>query len=299
MPSWSDKSLIISCHYVRDDDRFFAINLKVFRKLIKTLTHTHDIGTLTEIHRPSRRRPLCVLTFDDGLIDHYTQVFPILSELGVTGYFYPSTAPLLKPIVLDTHAIHLLLAEIGEANFAKALNFYYRKLNIKVDLFDYSRKARFNRWASPLLSNIKFSLNSLNNKQRRDILLKLLEDYIGDEKMLSRAFYMQPTQLVELINNSMHVGCHGHNHRALAEISPDDEISEVKQSMRVLDELGFKVNSIAYPFGSFDSSVRSLVASQGISYGLSVEEECLSINSKPLALPRYDVYSIARSLNLV
>ena len=35
-----------------------------------------------------------VLTFDDGLIDHYRYVLPLLVERGLFGIFYVCTAPL-------------------------------------------------------------------------------------------------------------------------------------------------------------------------------------------------------------
>ena len=266
--------------------------------MIGMLKRTHKIVSLPHIAQQSRGKPLCILTFDDGLFDHYEYVLPILLSHGVQGYFYPSTAPLNKPIVLDTHIIHILLAELGENQFAQLLESSYLKRNVKFNLYDFSNNTRFNRWANPLISNIKYSLNMLDNRLRRTILLELLEQYVGDEAEISASFYMQPNQLKDMVNNSMRIGCHGHNHRPLGSLASREKKREVVESIKILNGFSFNVDSIAYPFGSFDQATKLIASEQGLSYGLSIDEGALLNNNDPLALPRYDVYSIYQSLNL-
>ena len=51
-----------------------------------------------------------LLTFDDGFIDHFNTVFPILESKGIQGCFFPSAKSILEYEVPDVHKIHFLLA---------------------------------------------------------------------------------------------------------------------------------------------------------------------------------------------
>jgi len=60
-----------------------------------------------------------ILTFDDGLSDHYEYVFPILNELNQWGTFYISTSPFHNKKLIDIHRIHMLVGKYGGRKFKK------------------------------------------------------------------------------------------------------------------------------------------------------------------------------------
>ena len=62
-----------------------------------------------------------ILTFDDGLYEHYNTVFPELKKRGLWGIFYIPTLPYTKGKVLDVHKIHLLLGKHGGKKMINAL----------------------------------------------------------------------------------------------------------------------------------------------------------------------------------
>lgn len=293
-----DFSLIVVCHYVREDERFFPITPRNLDQVIKTLQRTHHIVSLPDFGGGSRTKPQCIFTFDDGLSDHYDFVLPMLLSHGIPAHFFPSTAPLNKPIVLDTHIIHILLATLGEGWFAQVLTAKYRELSVNFDLHDFSNSPRFNRWATPLVSNIKTSLRMLDRNIRRAILVALLEEYVGDEEEISSNFYLQPNQLKEMVTHSMHIGCHGHHHLPLSTLRDTEMADELRTSLKILASIVPHVDSIAYPFGDFDHATRLIARQEGLSYGLSIEERPLSNTDDPLALPRYDIYSVCQALGL-
>ena len=51
----------------------------------------------------------CLLTFDDGYIDHFVTVFPILEENKIQGCFFPPAKAILACEVLDVNKIHFIL----------------------------------------------------------------------------------------------------------------------------------------------------------------------------------------------
>ena len=64
-------------------------------------------------------RPTALLTFDDGFVDHYEHVFPVLRDAGLGGIFFLVGATLGdRPRLLNVHRTHFLLSQLGAARFA-------------------------------------------------------------------------------------------------------------------------------------------------------------------------------------
>jgi peptidoglycan/xylan/chitin deacetylase (PgdA/CDA1 family) len=75
----------------------------VFKEFIKwlaehaTVISSGEIKAATSGHRAQRRKCAAALTFDDGFLDHYTTVFPLLRQYGMTGTFFIPTALVGRP----------------------------------------------------------------------------------------------------------------------------------------------------------------------------------------------------------
>src|SRR5215472_11211452 len=95
----SDHTLrVVMYHYVRDlprtqFPRLKGILLEDFRHQVNELSSQYEMASvesaldfMTGEYRP--RRDLCLLTFDDGLKEHYTDVTPILAEKRIRGVFF-------------------------------------------------------------------------------------------------------------------------------------------------------------------------------------------------------------------
>jgi hypothetical protein len=63
-----------------------------------------------ECAKQGANREGVLLTFDDGLKDHFTHVLPLLKEKNIFAIFFVNTQPLLSPIMLSVHMTHLLLS---------------------------------------------------------------------------------------------------------------------------------------------------------------------------------------------
>jgi len=71
--------------------------------LISSIKHGHSLP-----------KNALLLTFDDGYMDHFEYVFPILAKLGVQGSFFPPAKAILEHSVLDVNKIHFILATVGD-----------------------------------------------------------------------------------------------------------------------------------------------------------------------------------------
>ncbi len=87
-------------HYVRDPgDAVEAgsgipgMSVKVFENQLDELARQHTLVTWPEVRMAlQEERPLpgspCLLTFDDGVLDHYFHVFKILQKRNLSGLFF-------------------------------------------------------------------------------------------------------------------------------------------------------------------------------------------------------------------
>jgi len=121
---------IVMYHYVRDlpRTRYPAIKgmlLADFERQVRELAETFEMAPLETAlaylegaYRP--RRDLCLLTFDDGLKEHYRDVTPILSDLRIQGIFSAITACLEERVVVPVHMNHFLMAALDFAEYQGA-----------------------------------------------------------------------------------------------------------------------------------------------------------------------------------
>ena len=120
---------IIMYHYVRElaETRFKGIrglNLSLFREQISYLQRYYEFVTVEEcLEAISGGRELprnaTLLTFDDGYIDHYLNVFPILNAEGIQGCFFPPVCSVRERKVMDVNKIQFLLASFKEPEILK------------------------------------------------------------------------------------------------------------------------------------------------------------------------------------
>jgi len=88
----------------------------------------------------------------------------------------------------------------------------------------------------------------------------------------------------------LHCGSHSMTHPRLAEVSPVACRHELFDSRRLLeDRLGHAIGHLAYPFGSFNDTVRALAAETGYQSACSVRIGLSSPEEDPLALSRVPV----------
>src|SRR5712691_11782643 len=115
---------IVMYHYVRDLARtrfpeIRGLSTDRFEGQLDSLTKHYTVCRPDEVVAAVQGDTVlpphaCLLTFDDGLRDHYTTVFPRLEERGIAAVFCPAARPVQEHTVLDVHMIHFVLASVGD-----------------------------------------------------------------------------------------------------------------------------------------------------------------------------------------
>ncbi|HOQ86548.1 MAG TPA: polysaccharide deacetylase family protein [Phycisphaerae bacterium] len=309
---------IVMYHYVRDLERsrfprIKGLSLEAFRGQLDYLQRRHTVVTMEEVMFAVEGSPAdlpddaALLTFDDGFIDHYTNVLPLLDERGWQGSFFVPTRPLLEKKVLDTHKLHFILAAQPNTHavFDEMLDLIDEYLE-RYDLLSadeyWERLAQPSRFDPPEIVFIKRMLQTeLPEPVRAAICDRLFSRYVTrDEEAFAAELYVSVDQLRIMQRLGMHIGVHGETHSRLDRLGPECRQREIRSSLELLGRIGADTEawSIAYPFGAHDEALRRQVRSAGAKIGLTTEVARADLwRHDPLQLPRLDTNDVPKQFS--
>jgi len=287
-------------HDVRDfADTNFPNRYKL-RSFLTKKQFTHQVGLIkskyniirsTDIHNidlDEDKNDYAVLTFDDGLSDHF-YVYHYLKSIRAKATFLVPTAPVSEQKMIHSHKIQFIIASANEEILVQEIleNFTNKK-----EIWNWysTTKWKNNWWSKEMVFLTNFlrehNTPSFDNHAYADYLF---EKYVGESpREFSRGFYLNESQLEEISNNGdMTIGGHGYTSDNLLLI--DDVSSDIKKSYNFVKKYSNDF-VFSYPNGGFDESIKGVLRECGCSLSYTVNPMTVtnldSINY--LEFPRYD-----------
>ncbi len=246
LPAFKNQSIFPYYHIVRDSQVDHIENLYAFKN---TKQFLNDIAVLTHNYKSINPKSLLenkiqknnlLLSFDDGLQEVYTEIYPILKEKNIKAIFFINPAFVDNKEGLYKHYISIIISNLKRANFKKS------SLDKISDLFSFSYhnieefKQKF--------TSIKYA-----DKEKVNDVLKFLniniEDYLENYKP-----YITKEQIQEMINDGFYFGGHTMTHPPLIQLSYEEQKAEIINSIDWLKH-NFDIN---YSFFSFPFSDKSI-----------------------------------------
>lgn len=296
---------VVMYHYVRDLERSsfprlhsellsnFTEQVREFRSRYEMASVESALAFLKGEYTP--RRDLCLLTFDDGLKEHYSDVTPILSEARIQGAFFLITGCIEYDRVAAVHMNHFLMASLD-------FEFYKRRLIEHVKDLDsaapdpnavaVANATRAYVWDTPDVACFKFWFNFVLEPSVRDKAVReLFQGHVGKEREFSKTLYLNWDHAREMCNAGMALGGHSHQHKPLSSM-PDDELAwDLSVCRHLLDErLGRQaLLPFCYPYGKRDSyDARAVRTLQELAFNCGFSTETGD------NLPGAGLYSVVR-----
>lgn len=243
-----------------------------------------------------------LLTFDDGLIDHYDTVFPILKERGLWGIFYVSAMPLIEKTLLNVHRIHALLSRFSHDEIWKRLTSLIREEILPKEQRHFYNTVYLRQPSHHVSVSIKKVLNYLlTYPQQCRILDILMTDFFRLETPSHAAFYLSPQQLTTMANEGMWIGSHSMTHRVSRTMTPNDFHTDVQQSFAIIDQYldTSYERTFCYPYGghtTFTPDHEAVLKDIECMCAFMVDPRDVQSHDvihRPHALPRYDCNQFA------
>jgi peptidoglycan/xylan/chitin deacetylase (PgdA/CDA1 family) len=249
-------------HYVRDTEstafpNIKGVSVKDFRRQVRTVKEgfiTPPLEGIIEFLEGqwSPDGDICIMTFDDGLIEHHDTVAQILSESGVPGAFFLPTAALEDHEVLSVHMNHFLLAALGTIELRRHLTDAARSLEIALPPApDADRVRAVYRWDDEETAALKYLVNhQLDPPTSERLLAHVFPDVLGPPEDFARSLYIDWKQALAMQSAGFDMGGHSHDHKVLANMDPAKQRSDLTRSMNLLNaNLGPGKRGFAYPYG--------------------------------------------------
>lgn len=306
---------IVMYHYVRDRARTRYPGLKVrsveeFEGQLDYITRHYRVCGMQEVWaaaRGDRGLPsnACLLTFDDGFIDHFTTVFPRLVERGLPGCFYPPVAAVESHRVLDTHKIQIVLAVAPDPGrvvrrILDLLEEHRARWELPSGDVLYRQYAQATRFDGPEAVFIKRMLQrGLPGPVRVAITARLFEEHAGaDEATVAQEFYMDLAQLRAMVRAGMEVGGHGGEHVWLDSLPRAEQAHEIERTASFLARVYGRPPvgwAMCYPFGAYNLDTLDLLPGAGCAIGLTTRIDLVPDLHAPLELARLDTNDLPLS----
>lgn len=295
----------IMYHYVRDNVEqlpyFVYLHIDCFEKQINYFQNNYRILSQEELEWCVKNKQVIensvVLTFDDGIVDHYQHVYPLLKEKGLWGIFYISTKPYEEKKLLDVHRIHYLLGRYG----GKFILDKIKKITKESDFIEgnreqYSETTYVRQSNDEYTKKAKQTINYYLKPERRGVVLdELMHSLCDSEEQLFESFYLQKEQIHEMIDNGMSIASHGHSHTLFSNMSKELQEKEIETSLEILVGLTNNrvFNSFCFPYGgkqSYTKDTIEILKKNNVEFSFSVESRDISTTDLGVKheLPRFD-----------
>ncbi len=276
---------IVAYHYVRDLPRTRFPNIKGllvdgFARQIEWLKARYEMATLESAlqflaGRYQPERDLCLLTFDDGLKEHYTEVLPILHEARVQGLFFLTTS-CMRGWVAPVHKNHFLMASLEFDRYRQAVTDRLRQEfpELGIDIHRAHADAqKTHRFDPPEVAAFKYLLNYQLPVHVRDALMNsLFAEFLGDEAAFAQELYLDWNDAIEMQKADMVLGGHSHRHRALTTLGADERWDDLRTCAELLHG-NLRHQALwpfSYPHGDTDELTKQMLQRLEFACGFTI-----------------------------
>ena len=230
-----------------DDVYLVHLNFSIFQKQILLLRKYFYFTKLShffsEMHE--LKKPLAVITFDDGYKGVLELGFPFLKKLNIPATVFICTDPTLRGVAYPWD----LLRRWAALKKGVEKEFIY-KLN------------------SLLLS--------IPGDKRWKIYKEMFKEKLPEVMQELRPLYMSVSDIKCLLSEGWEVGAHTVSHPYLTEIADEQKKAEIAKCKQELEDLlGIEIPYFAYPAGRYDQITKKMVQDSGYKLAFSLDNKVI------------------------
>ncbi len=232
-PDFDESSFGITAEQFEEQMAWVTKNFHVLSEQDLISTKKNGIGNVKQ----SNKKPLAMITFDDGYADNYKIAYPILKKNKLPATFFIPTKIFQERKLGWWDIISYYLKH------AKKEIFIFRG-----DTFDISKASK------AAMEKIIIMLKQTPELKIGDFLqeLKLATNSNDPLEEFQDAELMTWAQLKEMQQNGMSIGAHSHSHKILSQLSLAEQKEEIIGCKNILEKnLNTKIESFAYPVGMY------------------------------------------------
>tara|TARA_R100001463_G_scaffold125798_1_gene183316 strand:+ start:927 stop:1751 length:825 start_codon:yes stop_codon:yes gene_type:complete len=256
-----------------------------FKKQLGYIIKNYKVISTKDLININDNKDYAVLTFDDGLLDHY-DVASILYDNNITGTFLIPTLPIRDRVIIKSHKIQFILASVNER---EVVNRIFKFMKSSEDEIKYLwNKFSVSTWIDNWWSDeMIFVTNILrNHKDGKKIVDELFKELVTENEIdFCESFYLNEKHLKDLVSAGMEIGGHGYSSEGLVNTNQEKEISE---SLKYVSKFYDDDLIFSYPNGSYDTKTLDLMKRYNCKFSYTTKKENITKDTNYLEIPRYD-----------
>ena len=239
---FSKQSIFPTYHLVNNDNRKHISHLYPYKNEIQ---FKQDLDVLEKNYNQLNVQHLIengkipeksfLISFDDGLSEIYTIIYPILKSRNINAVFFINPDFVDNKSLLYKHKISVIIDKLCLIDFQNEIiseicNLLNYKFESKSDFINH-------------LKNIRFDEN-----HKIDAIAKILNINF-DEYLLTEKPYITKNQIQEMINDGFYFGGHTMSHAPLQQLDLEQQKLEILNSINWLkSNFGIKYSLFAFPY---------------------------------------------------
>jgi len=288
----SGRAMVLMYHEVSDLDDVESWSVVKKNDLIRQLGFLVENFTIvdakTAIERVENRegfedkRPLLVITFDDGYAGNYGVLLPVIKRMNIPVTVFVATGAVQDKTMYWYDRLSCALNKRGP------IELDLTRFNLGVYKINYCRGARNWREIGWLTQRLK----EIAPGPRGKILEQILKDVgakDGEHRLDLRSLTVE--ELKSLASESLvTIGAHSHCHNILTQLAYEDIRASIARSKTLLEGwTGMDIDLFSYPNGNYNEDIIEIVRGLGFRCAFTTEDRSWSSSENLFAVPRIGI----------
>ncbi|EAC2041405.1 polysaccharide deacetylase [Campylobacter jejuni] len=295
---------IIMYHYIRESlkplPNFRYLHIENFKKQLDFFKKEFGFVSYDEFlylkENPlfcSKLKNKVLLTFDDGLKDHYNYVFNKLIKRKILGIFFVPTRIFKLSKALDVHRIHYLLGKMGGGNLLNLTHNIIKPHVLKKSSLKLFKNSYQTLDDDRNTKDFKLLFNYfIKPKYKEKILDEIVAHFWNDEEIFNN-LYLNKDELKIMSENGMLIASHSSTHLNFKTLTPYEQKYELKNSTKFLNSfIKQPMQLFSYPYGENTAYSKRWLKNNNFDFAFSSipskDIEYKDLINNPFALHRYD-----------
>lgn len=301
----NNNTISVMYHYVRDNKKentpnLNSLNINDFKKQLDWLENNFTPMSFDEYDnciKNNNKFPdnKFLLTFDDGLKDHFTYVYPELRKRGLWGQFYINSQVYLEKKPLAVHVTHMILDKIGAEKYTELVKEELKIYDVKIADFKIDNVYRYDNISYGIIKRLMNYLLDYNIRDK--IIDTLFYRFFDNKEQFCKDIYCNEDEILEMINGGMIFGSHTHSHKVLSRLSYNEQYKELEKSYNyMVDTFGINNPVFCFPYGhthTYNKDTLYILEKLGYhsSFNTVRDTTCITKSNK-YELQRYDAVDL-------
>lgn len=286
---------VLTYHRITDIPDFqdpLKLSISNFEKQMSYLNKYYKIISakqLTDIIRKQGIFPenSCLITFDDGWLDNYTNAYPILKKYGIPAVIFVSTDYIGTYRMFWHERLCNILMRILPNNFqfnggGCALPVEVEKRVGQIVKMSFGKRR-------PLINNLIEYLKSYSPTDI-DSFTNIITKVFGVEEGEKQPSILTWEQIREMCHHNICFASHTKSHALLTQVADAEIVSELNESKALIEEkLGKPVFLVSYPNGFYNDQTIKIAREAGYLAGFTCLMGTNDMHVNPFELQRIHI----------